>query len=216
MAVGLPAKTTYADGDVFSASDINDTNGTLNLLNPTTKGSIVSASAANTPALLAVGNNGETLVADSSAATGLKWAKSPNFVGTGIFQSVGVSIANNTDTLLTFDSENFDTDAFHSTVTNTGRITIPTGLGGKYLVNFSMRWDANVTGERRYRIYKNGSAIVTSSGSPLNFETTSKSVIISLAAGDYIELYAFQSSGGALIAYNRDEEQPFQAQFLGA
>ena len=31
MAVGFPAKTTYADGDVFSAADINDTNGTLNL-----------------------------------------------------------------------------------------------------------------------------------------------------------------------------------------
>lgn len=31
MAVGFPAKTTYANGDVFSASDINDTNGTLNL-----------------------------------------------------------------------------------------------------------------------------------------------------------------------------------------
>jgi hypothetical protein len=36
MAVGLPAKTTYADGDVFSASDINDTNGTLNLVGQTT------------------------------------------------------------------------------------------------------------------------------------------------------------------------------------
>jgi len=32
MAVGFPSKTTYANGDVFSASDINDTNGTLNLL----------------------------------------------------------------------------------------------------------------------------------------------------------------------------------------
>jgi hypothetical protein len=31
MAVGLPAKTTYVDGDVFSASDINDTNGTINI-----------------------------------------------------------------------------------------------------------------------------------------------------------------------------------------
>jgi hypothetical protein len=36
MAVGLPAKTTYADGDVFSASDINDTNGTINLIGQTT------------------------------------------------------------------------------------------------------------------------------------------------------------------------------------
>jgi hypothetical protein len=35
MPVGLPAKTTYANGDVFSASDINDTNGTLNLVGQT-------------------------------------------------------------------------------------------------------------------------------------------------------------------------------------
>ena len=35
MAVGLPAKTTYVDGDVFSASDINDTNGTINLIGQT-------------------------------------------------------------------------------------------------------------------------------------------------------------------------------------
>ena len=32
MAVGFPTKVSYADGDVFSASDINDTNGTINLL----------------------------------------------------------------------------------------------------------------------------------------------------------------------------------------
>ena len=36
MAVGFPAKVSYVDGDVFSASDINDTNGTLNLVAPTT------------------------------------------------------------------------------------------------------------------------------------------------------------------------------------
>jgi hypothetical protein len=35
MPVGFPAKTTYANGDVFSASDINDTNGTINLLTST-------------------------------------------------------------------------------------------------------------------------------------------------------------------------------------
>jgi hypothetical protein len=36
MAVGLPLKTTYADGDVYSASDVNDTNGTVNLFTSTT------------------------------------------------------------------------------------------------------------------------------------------------------------------------------------
>jgi hypothetical protein len=40
MPVGFPAKTTYANGDVFSASDINDTNGTLNLVNPATTSTV--------------------------------------------------------------------------------------------------------------------------------------------------------------------------------
>ena len=39
----------------------------------TTKGDLVAATAASTPARLAVGNNGETLVADSSTSTGLRW-----------------------------------------------------------------------------------------------------------------------------------------------
>jgi hypothetical protein len=36
MAVGFPTKTTYANGDVFSADDINSTNGTINLLQTST------------------------------------------------------------------------------------------------------------------------------------------------------------------------------------
>ena len=36
MAVGLPLKTTYANGDVYSASDVNDTNGTVNVIGQTT------------------------------------------------------------------------------------------------------------------------------------------------------------------------------------
>jgi hypothetical protein len=37
------------------------------------KGDLISATGNDTPARLAVGNNGETLVADSSATTGLRW-----------------------------------------------------------------------------------------------------------------------------------------------
>jgi hypothetical protein len=37
------------------------------------KGDLIAASANDTPARLAVGNNGETLVADSSTSTGLRW-----------------------------------------------------------------------------------------------------------------------------------------------
>lgn len=77
MAVGFPTKVSYADGDVFSASDINDTNGTINLIKPTAKGDIFIGSAANTYTKLAVGVNGYVLTADSTAATGTKWAVVP-------------------------------------------------------------------------------------------------------------------------------------------
>jgi hypothetical protein len=35
MAVGLPMKTTYADGDVYAAQDVNDITGTMNLVGQT-------------------------------------------------------------------------------------------------------------------------------------------------------------------------------------
>jgi hypothetical protein len=40
----------------------------------TAKGSLLSATAASTPAVLAVGSNDQVLTADSSTSTGLKWA----------------------------------------------------------------------------------------------------------------------------------------------
>lgn len=90
MAAGWPTKVTYANGDVFNASDINDTNGTLNYIDPTaatdrqvltrdnaslgdvkwadspantltTTGDLYYASAANTPARLGIGSTGQIL-----------------------------------------------------------------------------------------------------------------------------------------------------------
>jgi hypothetical protein len=74
MAVGFPAKVNFATGDVLTAAQMNDATGTLNLLNPSAKGTVFSASAANTPLALAVGANNTVLTADSTTATGLKWA----------------------------------------------------------------------------------------------------------------------------------------------
>ena len=42
------------------------------------KGDLISATGSDTPARLAVGANGETLVADSSASTGLRWQSAYN------------------------------------------------------------------------------------------------------------------------------------------
>jgi hypothetical protein len=59
MAAGWPTKVTYANGDVFNASDINDTNGTLNYVDPTSA------------------TNNQVLTRDSAAPGKVKWANSP-------------------------------------------------------------------------------------------------------------------------------------------
>lgn len=61
------------NGSAWVASD--DPNAIQNTI-VDAKGDLITATAADTPARLAVGNNGETLVADSSASTGLKWVGS--------------------------------------------------------------------------------------------------------------------------------------------
>ena len=87
MAAGWPTKANYATGDVLSATNMNDLSGTVNLINPTAKGDLYAGSAANTYGKLAVGNNGETLVADSSTSTGLRYQPSisQNFIINGNF-----------------------------------------------------------------------------------------------------------------------------------
>ena len=44
---------------------------------------------------------------------------------------------------LSWDVEDWDTDAYHSLLTDPDRITIPTGLGGKYAVWFSVRLEVS-------------------------------------------------------------------------
>lgn len=74
MAAGWPTKANYATGDVLSATNMNDLSGTVNLINPSAKGDLYAGSAANTYTKLSVGANATVLTADSTTATGLKWA----------------------------------------------------------------------------------------------------------------------------------------------
>ena len=65
------SKTSGTDMD-FTWVTTDDANAIQNAI-VDAKGDLIAASANDTPARLAVGANGETLVADSSTATGLRW-----------------------------------------------------------------------------------------------------------------------------------------------
>lgn len=145
-----------------------------------------------------------------------------SFVGVSCFKNTSVAsqtVANNTAAAVTFNDEDFDTDGFHSTTTNTSRCTIPTGKGGYYLITGCISYDTNNTGNRGLYFYKNGVNIRTIAQvlSIANWATNfSASTIVNLVAGDYIEMFAYQNSGGNLDVLRETTNTRLQLQFLGA
>lgn len=120
------------------------------------------------------------------------------------------SIPNAADTVLLFTAERWDTDAMHSTVTNTGRITCVTA--GKYLVGGTVEFAVNGTGvQRRVYIRRNGvgavgqSFVVPQSSYVARVSVTT---LVSLAVADYVELVVHQDSGGALNVVDVDQNSP--------
>jgi hypothetical protein len=188
------------------------------------KADLLVGTAADTLAALTVGTNGQVLTADSTVSpTGLKWAtpasSTPTFVGCSIFNNANQSIPNATGTTITFNSEQFDTDGFHSTSTNTGRITIPSGKGGKYLLTAVVRWSSASTSGRRLIEMYNSSVLVLTTELPAatSDPTTVISTIVDAPATEYFYLNAYQSSGGALnILSNAVTEVNFKCAYLGA
>jgi hypothetical protein len=175
---------------------------TTKALNPsTTLGDIeYRSSTANTNTRLAIGTTGQILTVAGGVPS---WATlaGTTFSGASVWNVAAVSIPNNTDTTLTFDSEDFDTDAYHSTSSNTGRLTIPAGKSGKYKIDAFGNWATNTSGRRYMYLYKNGSAFAATEIAPpavAGSLTWSLNMIVNATAADYFELKANQSSGGAL------------------
>lgn len=116
--------------------------------------------------------------------------------GARVNNSVAQSIANATLTALAFDSEVYDPDGFHSTVTNPSRLTVPSGAAGRYLIGGCAQWASGPT-SASIQIRLNGSTAIVAATYPndtvMNVET-----VYDLAVGDYVEVLVSQNTGGAL------------------
>lgn len=142
-------------------------------------------------------------------------------VGCSVYNSTNSSIANNTQTTLNWDGEIIDSHGFHSTTTNTSRLTIPAGLGGFYQINVTASWDiASSAGQRSLIIYKNGSDLLQYTpqvaGSTSVYVGNTTSFSLAMVAGDYIEIKALQTSGGNLTVYQYYNNATFSMTYLGA
>lgn len=110
-----------------------------------------------------------------------------------------------TAALMLFDTELYDTDTMHSTVSNTGRIT--SNATGLYRISGCIGFASNATGYRQVNVRKNaaGSAaggtsicVARIAATPTLAAQVMFSVDVQLTATDYVEVFATNSSGGAL------------------
>jgi len=138
---------------------------------------------------------------DAGTETELTQSSGGYTEGARAYNSANISTPNNTDTVLSFDSERYDTDTIHDNVTNNSRLTATTA--GKYLIVANFRFAANATGHRRAFIRLNGATpialmrIETETSGP-QYTAMILTTIYDLSATDYVEVVVKQNSGGAL------------------
>ena len=159
-------------------------------------GDLFYASAAGVLARLAKGAAGQMLKMNSGA-TAPEW-------GSGLFgakvtrMSSDQTIANNTDTAVSFDTEEYDDGGFFDSGSPTKFTITESGI---YLFGASVQYDINTSGIRNIQLTKNASTwiakntISVATGGGGNMSITS---LVSLAAGDYVTTVVNQTSGGNL------------------
>lgn len=128
-----------------------------------------------------------------------------------VYFTADQSIGNNAWQDVTFDAEDHDNAAFHSTSTNTDRITIPEA--GAYAFGAYVLWDSDAVGIRAIRVLQNATSATATPSDILCVKTVNANVVAGnnpvvvtptrtrkLSAGDILRTSYFQNSGGALDA----------------
>lgn len=136
--------------------------------------------------------------------------------------TVAVSLANTAITPVSWGTETFDTDDVHAPGTPT-RVTIPAALAGVWAMGYSLDFAAANSGTRDTWIHRNGAQApgayygyqAVTFGATAGVGTINQgSTLVEVAAGDYFEVVAYQSSGAALNA-GASGASEFWGRYLG-
>jgi|8_EtaG_2_1085327.scaffolds.fasta_scaffold12394_2 hypothetical protein len=148
---------------------------------------------------ITLGVSGDTInvpsgvtIANSGTATGFGGDNTPAWKA--MKGSSDQSIAHDTETKITYTNEVFDTDGAYDAANS--KFVVPSGEGGKYFVRVTYEMAVQTNPTVAY-IFVNGSKATGT-----RFKTSSYGnqtiMILTLSAGDYVEGYTYQASGGAV------------------
>jgi len=129
-----------------------------------------------------------------------------------VYHSANQTVPDSTYFHLSFDSEDYDTDAIHDIVTNNQRLVVPDGVT-KIRLTAQLSWAGGTAGRREVFISKNDDAANPTGGvgMPNVFIDTSTasgtsqiahSPVIRVNAGDFFTVCALQTSGSGQFAFS--------------
>lgn len=135
-----------------------------------------------------------------------------------VYHNAAQASPNLTEQALAMNSERYDTDSMHSTVSNTSRITFNTA--GLYVVSGHGRFVAAAAGIRQFGIRLNGTTYIATHLQAMPgagvVVPMSVSTVYKFAATNYVELVSFQDSGGSLNVESVANTSPeFAATWIG-
>lgn len=153
-------------------------------------------------------------------ASGPSAIAASEFVGARYTNGATLSILNTTDTIIQYDTKDYDT---HGAVTTGASWKFTAPISGYYDIHATYMIESiaqTTSTEVQLKIYKNGLSYITAWYQQGEASSTTRLLVqgedtLKLIAGDYISIVAYQSSGGTVSTRNDVTYQSVQIKKVG-